>query len=200
MVSLWVVLRLICPNAEGLGIRRGVGKGVMFLWAGWVGFGVVLEAVALSTLQVPDMCVYDGVHCTVMRLSGTGFYTPGDFGLTPYSTTNSCWRGYMFIYLCEAEALYLNQILVNAKTPPAIGGVPPEPFKGMFEYWYRNLRLKERGTGHLLIGQGQDRSKLKGRLYPLPVDYARILRISVEKGDIVNVVDHADWAGRDIKT
>jgi hypothetical protein len=106
----------------------------------------------------------------------------------------------MFIYLCEDEQLFLNQLLVNMKNPPVIQGVSPEPFKGMFEHWYRNLHLRERGTGHLLIGMGQDRSKLKGRLYPLPVDYGRIIRISVEKGDITSVVDHADWAGRDIKT
>ena len=106
----------------------------------------------------------------------------------------------MFIYLCEEQELLLNQILVNAKSPPVIRGVAPEPFKGMFEYWYRNLRLKERGTGHLLIGQGQDRSKLKGRLYPLPVDYGRILRITVEKGDITSVVDYSDWASRDKET
>jgi hypothetical protein len=103
----------------------------------------------------------------------------------------------MFIYLCEGEELLLNQILVNAKNPPVINGVSPEPFKGMFAHWYRNLGLKERGTGHLLIGQGQDRSKLKGRLYPLPVDYGRIIRITVEQGNIVAVVDHADWSGRD---
>lgn len=103
----------------------------------------------------------------------------------------------MFIYLCWEQELFLNQILVNAKDPPVIGGVKPEPFKGMFEHWYRNLGLKERGTGHLLIGQGQDRSKLKGRLYPLPVDFGRIIRITVEKGNITAVMDHADWAGRE---
>lgn len=151
----------------------------------------------MSELQVPDLCVYDGVHCTLMRLAGSGFYTPADLGLKTHHTLSSCWRGYMFIYLCDGETLYLNQILVNAKETPVINGVKAEPFKGMFEHWYRNLRLKERGTGHLLIGQGQDRSKLKGRLYPLPVDYGRIIRITVEKGNITAVVDHADWAGKD---
>ena len=98
------------------------------------------------TAQIPDEVRYQDDEYTLVGVNGDNLSTPEDFGIITHSRTTACWRGYVMKFECIDGQLMLQEMMVNAQTPPKIKGVAPKTTHKkdtQFEFIYENLRLKK---------------------------------------------------------
>ncbi len=143
----------------------------------------------IMTAQIPDEFRYKGEAYDLVGLDGSGLYTPGDFGLEPFSSCTACWRGYVMHYDCVDDKLILDKMEVNLRNPVEVNGVKPVKEKGFFTSTYSDLGLKTNFTGTLLLAKEFIQEMYVHMGFQRPMAYRTVLQISVLDGEITLVED-----------
>jgi hypothetical protein len=106
------------------------------------------------TAQMHDSILLNDQKFSIVGVNGRELFNPVGFGLRPFSTATSCWRGYMCEYKTDFDQLLLNTLQVNHEQQgPAIQGVAPSFGKGMFNNVYNHLSLPIDFSGEILAGE-----------------------------------------------
>ncbi|MFX0030164.1 MAG: hypothetical protein ACFE8B_13215, partial [Candidatus Hermodarchaeota archaeon] len=141
------------------------------------------------TAQMPDEFIIEGESFSLVGLKGNGLYSPGDFGITPFSTCTACWRGYVMKYKFTKDQLILDEMLVNAKNPPEINGIEPQQGDNLFKYYYKNLNLKTKFTGSVLLAKDFIQSMYVHMGFQRPIAFKTVVEIHIENGTIIDLKD-----------
>lgn len=149
------------------------------------------------TGQIPDEFRYEGEQYSLIGIKGEGLYTPPDFGMQPRSASTACWRGYVMKFDCRDGYLILNGMNVNVEKPPTVNNVEPiimtekmlEKEWGSFTAIYKELGLKTKFTGSLLLGKDFIQEMYVHMGFQRVIAYRTVLEIHVENGEISSVND-----------
>ncbi|MHA2007496.1 MAG: hypothetical protein ACXABO_07175 [Promethearchaeota archaeon] len=141
------------------------------------------------TAQIPDEFVLNGEDFSLVGLNGQDLFTPEDFGIIPYSGSTACWRGFVMKYLFINDQLFLEEMRVNAKNPPEINGVKPEPGEHSLKYSYKNLNLKTNFTGKILLAKDFIQSMYVHMGFQRPIAFKTVVEIKVEEGKVISLKD-----------
>ncbi|HUT81062.1 MAG TPA: hypothetical protein VMZ29_07655 [Candidatus Bathyarchaeia archaeon] len=79
------------------------------------------------TQQASDLFFYEGNQLDIVGITGTGLYTPKEFGIETRSASTGCYRGYIMRYEIKDNQLYMEGFWVKIAegiTPPAIMILP----------------------------------------------------------------------------
>ena len=141
------------------------------------------------TGQIPEEFILNGESFSLVGLKGKGLYEPSDFGLAPHSTSTACWRGYVMKYTFTKENLILDEIRINVNDPPKINGIEPQPGESSFKYYYKNLNLKTKFTGIILLAKDFINSMYVHMGFQRPMAYETVVEIHIKNGNIVLLKD-----------
>ena len=141
------------------------------------------------TGQITDEFILDGEEFSLVGLKGEGLFESLDFGLTPYSTCTNCWRGYIMKYHFTKDHLILDEMRVNVDDPPKINGVDPEKGEDLFKYHYKNLNLKSKFTGSILLAKDFIDSMYVHMGFQRPMTYKTVVEIHIKNGNIFLLKD-----------
>jgi len=122
-------------------------------------------------------------------MKGNGLFEPLDFGIIPHSASTACWRGYVMKYHFTKDQLILDEMKVNVNDPPKINGVEPQQGENQFKYHYKNLNLKTKFTGNILLAKDFIESMYVNMGFQRPMAYETVVEIHIKKGNIVLLKD-----------
>ncbi|MFX1374771.1 MAG: hypothetical protein ACFFA0_03060 [Promethearchaeota archaeon] len=141
------------------------------------------------TAQIPDEFKLNGESFSLVGLKGKGLFNPGDFGITPYFTCTACWRGYVMKYHFTRDQLILDEMLVNVDNPPKINGVEPHQGDDLFKFHYKNLNLKTKFNGSVLLAKDFIQSMYVHMGFQRPMAFKTVVEIQVKNGNIISLKD-----------
>ncbi|MGY5851971.1 MAG: hypothetical protein RTU92_00220 [Candidatus Thorarchaeota archaeon] len=160
------------------------------------------------TEQIPDEFRYDGEPYSLVGMNGAGLYTTEDLGLEPGMASTACYRGTIMYYDCIDGQLVLDMLHIRADEVIPLNGVDPGPCEyqmfseetrkhlpehlkdyNMFSFTYKDLKLKTKFTGSILLAKDFINSIYRHMGYQRPMVYRTVLEIQVQDGDIICVSD-----------
>ncbi len=160
------------------------------------------------TAQIPDEFRYNGEPYSLVGMKGSGLYTVEDFGLETRMASTACWRGNIMYYDCVDGQLVLDMMHANSDEAFPINGVEPAPGEyemfseevkkrlpeklrnhRLFKFTYKDMKLKTRFTGSILLAKDFINSMYRHMGYQRPMAYRIVLEIQVQDGDIISVSD-----------
>ncbi|MFX1571828.1 MAG: hypothetical protein ACFFB0_03690 [Promethearchaeota archaeon] len=141
------------------------------------------------TAQIPDEFMLNGESFSLVGLKGTGLFKPEDFGIIPYFSCTACWRGYVMKYVFTEKQLIMDELLVNINDPPKINGVEAQDGNDLFKYNYKNLNLKSKFTGSVLLAKDFIQSMYVHMGFQRPMAFKTVVEIHIENGDIISLKD-----------
>ncbi|MFW9876115.1 MAG: hypothetical protein ACFFG0_23680 [Candidatus Thorarchaeota archaeon] len=141
------------------------------------------------TAQIPDEFVLNNEKFSLIGLNGQGLFKPEDFGIIPYFTCTACWRGYVMRYVFTEDELILDGMSVNVDNPPKINGVEPEKEGNLFKYYYKNLNLKTKFTGKVLLAKDFIQSMYVHMGFQRPIAFETVVEIDIKSGEIISLRD-----------
>jgi len=141
------------------------------------------------TGQIPDQFILDNQSFSLVGLKGQGLFKPVDFGINPYSSCTACWRGYVNKYRLTNNHLILYEMLVNVDNPAKIKGIEPQTGDELFKYHYKEMNLKCRFTGNLLLAKDFIQSMYVHMGFQRPMAYKTIIEIQMKDGEIISERD-----------
>jgi len=141
------------------------------------------------TAQIPDEFILNGENFSLVGMKGNGLFEPLDFGLTPHSTSTACWRGYVMKYHFTKDQLILDEMRINVNDPPKINGIEPQQGESSFKYYYKNLNLKTKFTGRILLAKDFIQSMYVHMGFQRPMAYETVVEIHIKNGNIVILKD-----------
>ena len=141
------------------------------------------------TGQWPDEFRYQGIRYDLVGMSGSGLYTPMDFGMAPFSSCTACWRGYILRFDCVDDALILDGMDINIREPATINGVEPQVGQEHFKYTYSNIGLKTHYTGTILLAKDFIQKIYVHMGFQRPMAYRTVIELAIDDGNILEVRD-----------
>ena len=149
------------------------------------------------TGQIPDHFRYKGESFDLVGIDGEPLYTPKDFGISPQMASTACWRGYQMFYDCNDEQLILDHMHVRTNDKIVVNGISPrapgdDDETIFFNTFYKNLGLKTKFTGTLLLAKDFISEMYVHMGFQSPESFRTVLEIHVKKGDIIEVRDLSD--------
>ena len=141
------------------------------------------------TQQRPDIFLWENKEWAFTGASDIySLFDPAAFGLKPYSNCSNCWKGFLVGFALRDGELYLDWLRVNQKDDdyPVINGI--EAVQDDYFHIYRNLNLRLRYTGTMVIGREFDewfagRSTVGPYLYKIKYDLRFEDGVLQEAGD-----------------
>ena len=111
------------------------------------------------TAQSHDSLLLDGTSYAIVAIEKPWPFHPSMHGLSPNPFSSSCCRGYTSEYAVHGDCLVLDllAISISASKPPTLRGIRPRHVRqsAVDSQWeYRNLGLRVRYTGGLMIASG----------------------------------------------
>lgn len=143
----------------------------------------------IMTGQIPDEFILNGENFSLVGMKGNGLFEPLDFGITPHSASTACWRGHVMKYHFTKDQLILDEMRVNVNDPPKINGIKPQQGESLFKYHYRNLNLKSKFTGTVLLAKDFIQSMYVHMGFQSPMAFKTVVEIQIERGNIISLED-----------
>ena len=137
------------------------------------------------TAQIPDEFIYNGQSFSLIGLKGENLFRPEDFGIKTYFRFTACWRGYVMKYIFTDDQLFLEGMRVNAKNPPNINDIEPQKAEDPFDYYYKDLNIKTKFTGKVLLAKDFIDSMYVHMGFQRPIAYKTVIEIHVKNGDMI---------------
>jgi len=155
------------------------------------------------TSQITDKITYKGELYNLVGMKGEGLFTAQDFGIKPYITSmgarlinTSCRRGYVMEYIFINDQLILNEMmLVYSDNPLKINEVEPQSGHSIFQYCYKNLNLKIKFTGKLLLAKKFIEPKYIDKGFQRSMAFETVIEITMENGDLISIKDLSEKIG-----
>ena len=160
------------------------------------------------TAQISDTFIYNDKEYSLVAISEEIKLKLEDYGITPSMISTACWRGYYCKYIIKDEMLYLDQLTVRSADgnyPKINGKLPiPDPFyleiykerrKGYDgPYEYSDLKIPVCFNGKMVLGKDFLREYYIHMGFQNAWAYKELLELEMEKGSVVNVIDHSKMA------
>ena len=105
------------------------------------------------TGQISDSFLYDGDEYYLVGIDGDDFFGPLFFGIETIPASTACWRGFQAFYRIDGEYLVLQDLNISMKEEKEINGKKPTKGESYFKYQFRDLNIKIKFTGTLLIAR-----------------------------------------------
>ncbi len=154
------------------------------------------------TGQEPDRFYYKDQRLDLVGIKGSDLTIPSNLGIETYSSSTSCWRGYIMRYKIIEKQLILDGFWFNSKNDdlPQINGVKPiktpdvKPESGdwmsfMFKFEYKNLSMRIGFSGSIWLAKDFIGSEYVHMGFQSPSAYKKVLKFDFENGIIINVED-----------
>jgi len=149
------------------------------------------------TGQIPDKLIYNKNSYSIVGLKGEGLPSPFDFGLEPISPHTANWRGFLMTYKIAENRLFVHEMNVTIddlkEKPPLINGVNPETKKeGLLHLTYKNLKLKTKFTGRILIAKDFIDSMYVHMGFQSPISFKTVIELKISDGSLIKVTDFSE--------
>ena len=142
------------------------------------------------TGQISDTLWYLKEEYKITGVKGEGLFHPEDVGLTPYSTSTACWRGYVASYKIVGKELQLMGLLINTKEQGEINGIKAEKTsRGHFTYEFPKLKVKIPFSGGILIGKNFIQSMYVHMGFQKPITYEKVIELKFSNGNLLKSED-----------
>jgi hypothetical protein len=142
------------------------------------------------TGQMSDILFYLDEEYKITGVKGEDLFHPGDVGLTPYSNSTACWRGYVASYEIDADELRLAGLLINTEDKADINGIEAERLtESRFSYQFAHLNLKIPFNGSILIGTDFIQSMYIHMGFQKPITYEKVIELKFKNGDLLSSED-----------
>ena len=149
------------------------------------------------TGQTPDKLIYNKSSYSIVGLKGEGLPSPLDFGLEPTSPHTANWRGFIMTYSITENCLIVQEMNVTVKDlkekPPLINDVNPEIKKeGILHLSYKNLKLKTKFTGKILIAKDFIDSMYVHMGFQSPISFETVIELKISDGTLIKVTNFSE--------
>ena len=117
------------------------------------------------------------------------------------SACTACWAGYWCEYDISEEGIVLKNLYINSRDNnyPAINGVEAEEderekFQYMGHHLYKNIGIRMKYTGKILVGKDFLREYYIHMGYQRAWAYQTLVEFIFEDGNLIETVDHSNMA------
>lgn len=153
------------------------------------------------TAQIGDKFTFHGSDYSIVAISTPIQFNPVQFGITPLSACTACWAGYWCEYDISEEGIVLKNLYINSRDNnyPAINGVEAEEderekFQYMGHHLYKNIGIRMKYTGKILVGKDFLREYYIHMGYQRAWAYQALVEFIFEDGNLIETVDHSNMA------
>ena len=153
------------------------------------------------TAQIGDKFTFHGSDYSIVAISTPIQFNPVQFGITPLSACTACWAGYWCEYDISEEGIVLKNLYINSRDNnyPAINGVEAEEderekFQYMGHHLYKNIGIRMKYTGKILVGKDFLREYYIHMGYQREWAYQTLVEFIFEDGNLIETVDHSNMA------
>ena len=153
------------------------------------------------TAQIGDRFTFRGNDYSIVAISTPIGFEPVQFGITPLGICTACWAGYWCEYTISEEGITLKNLYINSRDNnyPASNGVEAEEderekFQYMGHHLYKNVGIRVKYTGKILVGKDFLREYYIHMGYQRAWAYQTLVEFIFEDGSLIETVDYSNMA------
>lgn len=140
------------------------------------------------TGQVSDVLYYKKTEYSIVGVSGGELPSPYTFGMTTYSATTACWRGFQLAFRVE-DSLILDGLWLNTKEPKDINGQKATKSPSFFDYYYEDIGYFWNFTGSITIAKDFLQNMYIHMGFQEAVAFETVLKLTFKEGKLTKVTD-----------
>ncbi|MHA1203298.1 MAG: hypothetical protein ACTSQ4_12370 [Candidatus Heimdallarchaeaceae archaeon] len=137
------------------------------------------------TGQISDSLLYNGEEYFIVGIDGNELFDPLSFDIETIPASTACWRGFQAFYSINEEVLVLQNLFISMKEKKEIKGKKPSKGESYFRYHFRELNLKMKFTGTILIARDFISEMYIHMGFQRPMSYENVLELYFTKGKLI---------------
>ena len=149
------------------------------------------------TAQISDEYTYKGKKYDIIASSAPIEFDPNEHGFNPSAPHTACWRGYWCVYSIDGRKLTLHTLHINCddNNYPDLFGTKAVKAHNGWDYGmeYRNIGYVVDFNGSVVLGRDFIQDYYIHMGFQQPWAYGKVIELVLEKGMLINEIDHSAY-------